>query len=79
MSRFKLSRAVPAGQVLFEIGSPGREFYIILNGECAFYQKCPLNKKEEIKMQMAEIEKLPLDEVGEAKKRTKSKYPGTFY
>ena len=70
---------MPAGQVLFEIGSLGKEFYIILEGECSFYIRCPDNKKSEIKEQMKQIEKLPLEDTDESKKRTKSSYEGKEY
>ena len=30
---------MPAGHILFEVGSVGREFYVILSGECSVYQR----------------------------------------
>jgi len=28
---------VPQGQILFEVGAPGREYYILLRGKCEIY------------------------------------------
>ena len=70
-------RFVPAGQVLFEIGSVGKEFYIILKGACSFFQKSPPEMKEETRQKMKEIESLKLDPIDNSLKRTKSNYAGT--
>ena len=66
---------MPAGHVLFELGSLGREFYIILQGECAFYQKNPESARDSVKEKMKELEFVPLEAIPE-KERKKSSYAG---
>lgn len=55
----------------------GREFYIILQGECAFYQKYPEKSRDIIKEQLIkEVEGLNLEEIPTGVSRTKSSYEG---
>ena len=75
MSKLLLFRSVPAGHVLFELGSIGKEFYIILQGECEFYQKNSDKLKIEMVERMKEIEQKQMEEIS-IEKRHKSNYPG---
>jgi CRP-like cAMP-binding protein len=75
MSKFFIIRFVPAGQLLFEIGSAGKEFFIILKGECVFFKKCNDSEKEMLKNKVKHLQTLVCDpDENPPKKRFRSNY-----
>lgn len=69
----RLSRFVPAGEVLFELDTVGREFFIILKGEVEIYICLPAQPTEEEK---EAILNLPNDL--ESKKTKSKRYKSSF-
>ena len=67
-------RFVPAGQILFEVDSVGKEFYIILKGKCSFYFKCKNSEKSLAKEKAKKLEEIPLIPIDTSQLRKKSSY-----
>lgn len=74
----RLTRFVPEGDILFELGTGGSEFYIILRGECAFFQRPQESEKDGMRELAKQIEAEPVEPIVFSAPRSKASYPGTL-
>ena len=69
---------MPAGHVLFELGSLGREMFVLLQGECAFYARLSNNENTSLEETLAAyaVRQLDLTEIDGALKKKRANFKG---